>query len=917
MKKTTQFLLAVALLFSAATFAQSTITGTVKDSDLNSPLPGANIVEKGTTNGTSSDFDGNFTLTTTATSGTIVISYVGYGSMTISFNGDTNLGDISLASSNTLEEVVIVGTGVIDLATDRKTPVAVSTVKAKDIQDKVGNQEFPEILNTTPSVYATKDSGGYGDSRINVRGFDQRNTAIIINGQPVNDMENGWVYWSNWQGLSDIAAGIQVQRGLGASKLAVPSIGGTITIVTKTTEREEGGFAALTAGNDSYFKQVAGYSTGVSEKGFAASVLLGHWSGDGWVDGTAGEGFTYLMSLGYKASDKHAFNFTFTGAGQWHHQRSSWLSIRDFQNFGGSGIDRRLNADWGTKDGDEYNIRRNFYNKPIGTFNWDWNINDNLSLSTSIYGSWGRGGGTGPRGNNFRNSNIDLFPFNRDLTEHLIENGSGAASRNPDGSINFDAVIAENIATTDPYSGANSNYTGQLIGSNGFRDDGVNRAVLIRRASMNSHNWYGAISNLKYETGDWTFGAGVDLRTYRGYHYRVLNDLLGLDGYYSTGNRNLVNGTILTETIAASPFRDTGLSSDKIDYYNIGVVKWIGFNGLVEYNKDKLSAVLQGGISNQSYKRIDYFDQPGNVESDTESIGGGYVKGGANYNINDQHNVFFNTGFISRQPIFDAVFPNFANIVKDDLKNEKIFSFELGYGFRGDNIGVNLNLYSTSWKDRFISRGVTIAGGADGTANYDGVEQLHQGIEIDGFYRPLSNLTINGMLSIGNWKYKDDVEASVFDDNQNLIGTSTLYIKDVKVGDAAQTTASLGADYQIIDGLNVQLTWRHAANLYADFDIANDDNFLDPDNPGALKLPSYNLFDLGIGYRLDLGSSQSLYFRGNVNNLFDEEYISESNTNIHRNADNAYGTTYKGIDTANFVWFGFGTTWNLSVRYNF
>ncbi|MEF8844498.1 MAG: hypothetical protein V5A59_03415, partial [Bacteroidales bacterium] len=65
----------------------------------------------------------------------------------------------------------------------------------------------------------------------------------LINGVPVNDMENGWVYWSNWAGLSDVTRTIQVQRGLGASKLAISSVGGTINVITKTTDTEEGGFA--------------------------------------------------------------------------------------------------------------------------------------------------------------------------------------------------------------------------------------------------------------------------------------------------------------------------------------------------------------------------------------------------------------------------------------------------------------------------------------------------------------------------------------------------------------------------------------------------------------------------------------------------------------------------------------------------
>ena len=136
---------------------------------------------------------------------------------------------------NMLDEITVVS-DVIDVAVARETPVAVSTISPSDISLKVGNMEFPEIMNTTPGVYATKQGGGYGDSRISLRGFDQTNTSFLINGQPVNDMENGRLYWSNWQGLTDVASGIQIQRGLGASKLAVPSVGGTISIFTKAAD---------------------------------------------------------------------------------------------------------------------------------------------------------------------------------------------------------------------------------------------------------------------------------------------------------------------------------------------------------------------------------------------------------------------------------------------------------------------------------------------------------------------------------------------------------------------------------------------------------------------------------------------------------------------------------------------------------
>jgi outer membrane cobalamin receptor len=767
-------------------------------------------------------------------------------------------------------------------------------------------------MNKTPGVYATKQGGGYGDSRISLRGFDQNNTAFLINGQPVNDMENGWVYWSNWQGLTDVASGIQIQRGLGASMLAVPSVGGTVSIFTKTAENQTGGAVSQMLGNDGYNKTAISYNSGQNDNGWSSSFLLSYWSGNGYVQNTSGEGWTYFAAVGYTPSETHSLNFSLLGAGQWHHQRDVWVSIRDYEYFGDDGIDQTWNSNGGTLNGSEYNMRRNFYNKPLATFNWDWDLGENVQLATSFYGSAGRGGGTGPRGQYFRNGDIDILPFRKDLYEHYVENGRGA--RNPDGTINFDRVVDVNRNTTSPYTGGISDYEGQLIGSNGFRDDGVNRAVAIRRASMNSHNWFGVISNLDITSGNFTYSVGVDLRDYTGYHYRALNDLLGLDGYFSTGNDNSA-GEILQKdnTIKASPFNDTGLTKQKIDYYNIGYVGWQGINGMVEYNdQESFTAVLQAGLSNKSYQREDLFDQPENPISDTKNVGGGYIKGGANYNIDENNNVFFNAGFISRQPNFDAVFPNFANNINPELQNEEIKSIELGYGLITNSFKLNLNIYSTVWGNRFISRGFTTDQGVDGTAQFNDVDVRHNGIEIESSYQLNNDLRFRGMISLGDWKYTKDFEAELFDDNQQSIGNATLYTKGAKVGDAPQFVAYVEADYKITNMWSADVGYRHVDQLYADYSITDSD-FTQPDNQGALQLPSYGLVDLGSTFRFNL-FGQEASFRVNVNNLFDTTYIAESNSNIHSTSGS---NTWNGVDTQNYVWFGFGRTWNASLRYNF
>ena len=792
-----------------------------------------------------------------------------------------------------LEEVVV-SSRVIDVAKERETPIAVSTISGQDVLLKTGNLEFPEVMNKTPGVYATKQGGGYGDSRISLRGFDQRNTSFLINGQPVNDMENGWVYWSNWQGLTDVTSGIQIQRGLGATSLAVPSVGGTVSIFTKSAEKAKGGSLTQMVGNDGYIKTTAVVNTGVNDKGWSSSFLLTKWSGNGYIYNTSGAGWTYFAAVGYTPEGSaHSLNFSFLGAGQWHHQRDVWVSIRDYQNFGEDGIDRRWNTNGGTLNGEEYNLRRNFYNKPLATLNWDWDISDNVQLNTSLYGSAGRGGGTGPRGRNYYESSIDMLPFRKDLTEHYLENGKG--TRNADGTINYDAVVTHN-----------SQYP---VGSHNDKD--YARNVLVRRASMNSHNWIGAISKLNIQSGKMRYSLGIDIRDYTGYHYRAMNDLLGLQQYASTGNQYLPTQLYdSSDLVTAKPFRGTNIGDDeaKIAYYNIGYVKWAGVNGLIEYAGDNLTAVLQAGLSNQQFQREDRFVVFDNPISDKANLTGGYLKGGVNYNFNAKSNIFANVGFIDRQPLFDAVFPNYQNDINPDLQNERIESFEIGYGYIGDKLRLNINAYNTNWGNRFVSRSLSNQQGVDGFAQFRNIDVTHKGIEAEATYR-VGSTKLRGMLSIGDWTYDKDFEAELFDENQQSIGTGKLYTKGAKVGDAAQFVALIGLDQNLGSSLKVDLDYRFVDGLYADYSIT-DSAFTNPDNKGALQLPSYGVVDLGATFYAKNGWS----LRGNINNLLDATYIAESNSNIHAEPG---ATTWNGIDVRNSVWFGFGRTWNVSLKYKF
>ena len=677
MKNTFKFLFfAVTLMFSAITMAQSTVTGTVLDPETNEPLPGVNVIEVGTSNGMSSDFDGNFSITTESTNATVTLSYVGYLTKEFTITGDTNLGEIVLDPSEFgLEEVAIIAS----VAVDRKTPVAVSTIRTADIELKLGTQEFPEVLKSTPGVYATKAGGGFGDGRINLRGFNSENVAVMINGVPVNDMENGRVFWSNWAGLGDVTSSMQVQRGLGASKVAVPSVGGTINILSKTTDIEEGGNIYTTLANDGYKKFGFTYSTGLMDNGFAATVSASKTDGALFIDGTDFNAVSYFLNLSKQINENHKISFTAFGAKQRHGQRQNRHSIDTYRQ---SERGRKFNSDWGYKNGQVTFQEDNFYHKPQISLNHYWDISDRTSLSTAAYVSFGSGGGGGFRG-------VNKFLINPDGTSDYRDGLYGP--------INFDKIVDEHEA----------------LGANG--------SETILRASRNDHNWYGVLSTLKTDlTDDLVFLGGLDYRNYKGIHFQEVTDLLG-GQYYADAGSNENNPLGISQV------------GDKINYHNDGLVGWLGAFAQVEYDvNENFNTFLSLAASNTSYKRIDYFnylDSDPLQETDRYNFFGFSAKGGANYRIDDNHNVFANLGYFEKAANFDAVFLNFSNDnINADAENQKISSFELGYGYRAEKLSANVNIYRTAWNDRTETQSFQQPDGTRATANILGVNAIHQGI---------------------------------------------------------------------------------------------------------------------------------------------------------------------------------------------
>ena len=748
-----------------------------------------------------------------------------------------------------LEEVVVMS-GIIDLAKDRETPIAVSNITAAEIERKGGSFDLIEVMRSTPSVQINRGSG-FGDGKMYLRGFDQTNTAFLINGQPINGVEDGKMYWSNWSGMIDVADEIEIQRGLGSSKLAISSVGGTVNIVTKTVDTKEGGVYKSMIGNNNYFKNSLYLSSGLNDKGWAYAMFLGHWSGDGYMQFSKGQGQTYYFSIGYKPNDRNIFNAFITGAPQWHGAGGG----ENLQKYLDEGFDY---ADWGgVRNGEIYPGGRNFYHKPIYNLSWDWTINDNSSLSTVLYGSHGRGG----------------FAYNE-----------GTFYYTDQGMIDYGKIIAENAA-------------------------GNSEGVV--KASVNGHNWYGAVSNYNSQISEnLSFNLGFDFRFYNGIHFRTPTDFLGLSSYKGATKSYGYN-----PWDAVFDFPKGSRDDYHISYDYEEDITYSGLFGQLEYSNDKSSYYIQAAVSSQSHLKEDFMFDLGKAEEITNT---GYnLKIGGATNVGEYSKAYANFGIYSRQPFHDDLYENIRysnNLNIAGGENQEITGIELGYVYEKDSFKAIIDLYSTTWDNRILSS--TEYDDDNVILSYsqsDPISQVHKGIEGQFFYKPSMDIMLKAYFSLGDWTYNSNVKSTTFNEaGQTLSEGDVAYLDGVKVGDAAQTTGGLEMMYIVNDRSRIDLSLNHYADLYARVNFS-DDVFENAGNSGTIKLPSHTLVDLS--YTMDIPlKDNNLEARLGIFNLFDTKYIEEMTRNNPVTGDS---NVWRGIDTSNRVDPGYLRTWTLGFKYKF
>lgn len=787
-----------ALLVNITLAQKIVLHGYVFDSATLSPLPDANVIIEGTDLGTTSNNSGYYEISNLETiEYKIKVSFVGYETQIrlLKITADTELNFFLNPSPILLDETIVEVTQV----KQRETPISFSQLKADKIESRLGARDAMQILNTLPNVYVSPQGGGLGDLRLNIRGFDQTNIGVMLNGVPINNPENGEVYWSNYAGIADVISNVQVQGGLGASPYSTSSVGGLVNIITTGFPNEKtNSVFKLESGSDNFRKATLAISKPIVNS-VSITALVSRKLWDGYADKTNLEEFTYYLSAGFTTAN-HSLILQLIGSPQNHDQRITPSLISDYEKYG-----INYNPDWGYLNGHPLSLRDNKFHKPSLDLIHNWKLNSDWNISTVLYYTYGEGGGTVPPYASFDKTDNGLINFQKEWDFN---------------STNIDTTYHQTLT----------------------------RSVNPLRDVVHKHNWFGGITSLNYKTNSANFSVGVDGKYYEAQNYAEVGNLLGGDYYIGFANKNRDPNTLLKP-------------GDKIDYDADSFAKQFGGFTQAEFFIGKLNTLLNVAVSNTSYKRRDNFnyspDDP-MFETDWESFFNYSLKAGLNYKLDTRNNAYVNVSYFTKAPIAFNVF-DYSNNKYQNVVNEKIFNSELGYGLAGSNFQLNVNAYYTTWKDQAISR--TIQDQNTGRYffyNISGASARHLGLESNFNLRLSNNLIFDGMFSYAVNKWTSDVN-TVLAPESNPTQTEQIssYVNDLYVGNSPMTRAYLAGTYSFYFGhahtLSFTPSFTFFGRIYADYDPANRNNIIEQ-GINAWRMPDYYLIDFHVNYTWELDS---------------------------------------------------------------
>lgn len=655
------------------------------------------------------------------------------------------------------------------------------------------------IVNSNNNIYASEVGYLFSPVRFRYRAFDQKYNDVYINGIPMNDMETGQFRFSNIGGLNQQTKNQEFALPFESNKFAMTGMAGSNNYNFRPASMPAGHRITLTGANRNYtLRGMYTFNTGLSDKGWAFSGNITYrWANEGYVEGTFYNSLSYFLGV-QKVFGNGAHSLAFSTWGNPTERASQGAGTDEMYWMAN---DRYYNPYWGYQNGKKRNSRIVNDFAPTALLTWDWKISDNDKLTTSLMGKYSMYKSTKLNYNNADNPHPNYWK-NMPSSYYDIWDESNSSYRTSEALQNWHDAY-------DYWSGPKANRQidwDRLYYSNKQASAQGQDAMYYIQAKHNDALTIALASTFNKQLDkDKNWNIGIVGATNKGMHYQTMEDLLGATQFHNINTYALGTYPANADEIQYDLNNPNAVvkEGDKFGYnYNLLVNNgklWTSYSenfGILHYlvaAKLGYTAMQRDGKMRNGLAKDNSYGK-----SHTAQFIDGGLKFGANINLGRGNTFTLGLGYEHKAPQAKVAFvsPEINNDFVKNLKNERVFSSEIGYQLQTSWLHANINAYYSyltnvsDWQNFYYDDINSFS-----YVSITGMKKAYYGVEAGLKFKVTSAFDVKLIGQISDAKILNDNTVSYMNSTKGVEYTETIYNKNMRDNGTPLTAASLGLSY--------------------------------------------------------------------------------------------------------------------------
>lgn len=655
------------------------------------------------------------------------------------------------------------------------------------------------IVNSNNNIYASEVGYLFSPVRFRYRAFDQKYNDVYINGIPMNDMETGQFRFSNIGGLNQQTKNQEFALPFESNKFAMTGMAGSNNYNFRPASMPAGHRITLTGANRNYtLRGMYTFNTGLSDKGWAFSGNITYrWANEGYVEGTFYNSLSYFLGV-QKVFGNGAHSLALSTWGNPTERASQGAGTDEMYWMAN---DRYYNPYWGYQNGKKRNSRIVNDFAPTALLTWDWKISDNDKLTTSLMGKYSMYKSTKLNYNNADNPHPNYWK-NMPSSYYDIWDESNSSYRTSEALQNWHDAY-------DYWSGPKANRQidwDRLYYSNKQASAQGQDAMYYIQAKHNDALTIALASTFNKQLDkDKNWNIGIVGATNKGMHYQTMEDLLGATQFHNINTYALGTYPANADEIQYDLNNPNAVvkEDDKFGYnYNLLVNNgklWTSYSenfGILHYlvaAKLGYTAMQRDGKMRNGLAKDNSYGK-----SHTAQFIDGGLKFGANINLGRGNTFTLGLGYEHKAPQAKVAFvsPEINNDFVKNLKNERVFSSEIGYQLQTSWLHANINAYYSyltnvsDWQNFYYDDINSFS-----YVSITGMKKAYYGVEAGLKFKVTSAFDVKLIGQISDAKILNDNTVSYMNSTKGVEYTETIYNKNMRDNGTPLTAASLGLSY--------------------------------------------------------------------------------------------------------------------------